>query len=53
MSKQKKDEPDKLVIKNDTLRKYFPRSYTPKQMENIIIKLLEQWQRKRQRQNER
>ena len=52
MSKQKEDELDKLVIKNDTLRKYFPRSYTPKQMETIIIKLLEQWQRKRQRQNE-
>ena len=40
-------------IKNDTLRKYFPRSYTPKQMEDTIIKLLEQWQRKQQRQNER
>ena len=38
---------------NDTLRKYFPRSYTPKQMEDTIIKLLEQWQRKQQRQNER
>ncbi len=38
---------------NDTLRKYFPRSYTPKQMEDTIIKLLEQWQRKLQRQNER
>ena len=44
---------DKVVIKNDTLRKYFPRSYTPKQMEDTIIKLLEQWQRKQQRQNER
>ena len=40
-------------IKNDTLRKYFPRSYTPKQMEDTIIKLLDQWQRKQQRQNER
>ena len=43
----------KRAIKNDTLRKYFPRSYTPKQMEDTIIKLLEQWQRKQQRQNER
>ena len=50
---KKKDELDKVVIKNDTLRKYFPRSYTPKQMEDTIIKLLEQWQRKLQRQNER
>ena len=42
-----------MFIKNETLRKYFPRSYTPKQMEDTIIKLLEQWQRKQQRQNER
>lgn len=53
MGEAKKDELDKVVIKNDTLRKYFPRSYTPKQMEDTIIKLLEQWQRKQQRQNER
>ena len=53
MGEPKKDELDKVVIKNDTLRKYFPRSYTPKQMEDTIIKLLEQWQRKQQRQNER
>ena len=53
MGEEKKDELDKVVIKNDTLRKYFPRSYTPKQMEATIIKLLEQWQRKQQRQNER
>ena len=53
MGEAKKDELDKVVIKNDTLRKYFPRNYTPKQMEETIIKLLEQWQRKRQRQNER
>ena len=53
MGEAKKDELDKVVIKNDTLRKYFPRSYTPKQMEDTIMKLLEQWQRKRQRQNER
>ena len=53
MGEPKKDELDKVVIKNDTLRKYFPRSFTPKQMEDTIIKLLEQWQRKQQRQNER
>ena len=53
MGEEKKDELDKVVIKNDTLRKYFPRSYTPKQMEDTIIKLLEQWQRKQQRHNER
>ena len=53
MGEEKKDEMDKVVIKNDTLRKYFPRSYTPKQMEDTIIKLLDQWQRKQQRQNER
>ena len=53
MGEEKKDELDKVVIKNDTLRKYFPRSYTPKQMEDTIIKLLNQWQRKQQRQNER
>ena len=53
MGEAKKDELDKVVIKNDTLRKYFPRNYTPKQMEDTIIKLLEQWQRKQQRQNER
>ena len=53
MGEEKKDELDKVVIKNDTLRKYFPRSFTPKQMEDTIIKLLDQWQRKQQRQNER
>ena len=53
MGEEKKNELDKVVIKNDTLRKYFPRSYTPKQMEDTIIKLLDQWQRKQQRQNER
>ena len=53
MGEEKKDELDKVVIKNNTLRKYFPRSFTPKQMEDTIIKLLEQWQRKQQRQNER
>ena len=53
MGEEKKDELDKVVIKNDTLRKYFPRSYTPKQMEDTIIKLLEQWQKRRQRDMER
>ena len=53
MGEAKKDELDKVVIKNDTLKKYFPRSYTPKQMEDTNIKLLEQWQKKRQRSEER
>ena len=53
MGKEKKSELDTVTIKNETLRKYFPRSYTPRQMEDIIIKLLDQWQRKRQRSNER
>ena len=53
MGQEKKSEKDTVTIKNDTLRKYFPRSYTPKQMEDTIIKLLDQWQRKQQRQNER
>ena len=53
MGEEKKSELDTVTIKNDTLRKYFPRSYTPRQMEETIIKLLEQWQRKQQRQNER
>ena len=48
MGEEKKGELDKVVIKNDTLRKYFPRSYTPKQMEDTIIKLLDQWQLKKQ-----
>ena len=46
MSEEKKSELDKVTIKNDVLRKYFPKSYTPKQMEDTIIKLLEQWQKK-------
>ena len=53
MSEEKKDELDRVTLKSDTLRKYFPRSYTPQQMEQVIIKLLDQWQKKRQRQNER
>lgn len=53
MGEAKKDELDKVVIRNDTLKKYFPRSYTPRQMEETILKLLEQWQKKRQREQER
>ena len=53
MGEEKKSELDTVTIKNDTLRKYFPRNYTPKQMEDTIIKLLEQWQKKRQRDQER
>ena len=53
LGQEKKSEQDTVTIKNDILRKYFPRSYTPKQMEDTIIKLLDQWQRKQQRQNER
>ena len=53
MGEEKKSELDTVTIKNDTLRKYFPRSYTPKQMEDTIIKLLEQWQKKRQHREER
>ena len=53
MGEEKKSELDTVTIKNDTLRKYFPRSYTPKQMEDTLIKLLEQWQKKRQHSEER
>lgn len=53
MGEEKKSELDTVTIKNDTLRKYFPRNYTPKQMEDTIIKLLEQWQKKRQHNEER
>lgn len=52
MDEQKKEELDKVVIKNDVLRKYFPKSYTPKQMESTIIKLLEQWQKQKKRNRE-
>ena len=52
-SEEKKGELDKVTIKNDVLRKYFPKSYTPKQMEDTIIKLLEQWQKKREKSMER
>lgn len=53
MSEEKKGELDRVTIKHDILRKYFPKSYTPKQMEDTIIKLLEQWQRKREKSMER
>ena len=53
MGQEKKCEKDTVTIKNETLRKYFPRSYTPKQMEEKIIQLLEAWQKKQQRRNER
>lgn len=49
MNEVKKDEWDHVTIKNDVLRKYFPKSYTPKQMEDTIIRLLDQWQRRKQR----
>lgn len=49
MSEEKKGELDRVTIKNDVLRKYFPKSYTPKQMEEKIIQLLEQWQKKREK----
>ena len=49
----KKDELDHVTIKNEVLRKYFPKSYTPKQMQDTIIRLLEKWQRSKQRDMER
>ena len=53
MGQEKKSEKDTVTIKNETLRMYFPRSYTPKQMEEKIIQLLDAWQKKQQRRNER
>ena len=53
LGQEKKSEKDTVTIKNETLRKYFPRSYTPKQMEEKIIQLLDAWQKKQQRRNER
>jgi ParB family chromosome partitioning protein len=53
LGQEKKSEQDTVTIKNDILRKYFPRSYTPRQMEEKIIQLLDAWQRKQQRHNER
>jgi ParB family chromosome partitioning protein len=53
MSEEKKSELDKVTLKSDVLKKYFPKSYTPQQMEDKIISLLEQWQKKRQQNMER
>ena len=49
LSEEKKQDLDRVTLKHDTLKKYFPKSYTPKQMEDTIIKLLDQWQKKRER----
>ena len=53
MSEEKKSEMDKVTLRSDTLRRYFPKSYTPKQMEDTIIKLLDVWQKQRQKNQER
>ena len=53
MTSDKKAELDRLTLKNEAIQKYFPRSYTPRQMEETILNLLEQWHRKRQRNRER
>ena len=53
MSEEKKPEVDHVTLKNDVIRKYFPKSFTPQQMEQTIVKLLDQWQKKRERQQER
>lgn len=53
MSEEKKPTLDTVTLKNDVLQKFFPKSYTPKQMQDTIIKLLEQWQKKRQRDQSR
>lgn len=53
MSEEKKNDLDKVTISGDKLKKYFPRSYTPQQMEQVILKLLDQWQKRRQREQER
>ena len=53
MSEEKKAEVDKVTFTTDKLRKYFPKSYTPQKMEETILKLLEAWQKKRQRSQER
>ncbi len=52
MSEEKKSDVDKVTIKNDVLKKYFPKNYTPKQMEDTIVKLLDQWQKKRMREQQ-
>ena len=49
MSEEKKDDLTTVTIPHDVLRKYFPRSYTPKQMQDVIVKLLDQWQKQRNR----
>ena len=53
MGEEKKSDLDRVTFTSDTLRKYFPKSYTPQRMQETIIKLLEQWQKKRQQQHER
>jgi ParB family chromosome partitioning protein len=53
LSEEKKGDLDKVTISSDILRKYFPQSYTPQRMQQTILKLLEQWQKKRQQQQER
>ena len=53
MTSDKKAELDRLTLKNEAIQKYFPKSYTPRQMEEIILNLLERWHRKRQRSRER
>ena len=53
MSEEKKSEMDKVTLRSDTLYKYFPKSYTPKQMEQTIIRLLDVWQKQRQKNQER
>ena len=53
MSEEKKSHMDKVTLRSDTLRRYFPKSYTPKQMEQTIIKLLDVWQKQRQKNQER
>ena len=53
MISDKKAELDRLTLKNEAIQKYFPKSYTPRQMEETILKLLEQWHKKRQRSQER
>ena len=53
MSEEKKSDMDKVTFRSDTLRRYFPKSYTPKQMEQTIIKLLDVWQKQRQKNQER
>ena len=53
MSEEKKTDLDRVTLKNETLRRYFPKSYTPKQMEDTIIKLLEGWYKKRHLSQER